>query len=232
MKVIKKSTNISPVYHWQDLYRQRFNSFERIRKLKLWQVLCQDYLQRFIKRSNTVLDLGAGSCEFINSIRCHKKIAIDANQELLRRAKKEVRVIVGNITRIKTLLGKVKVDVVFMSNVLEHLDSKEQVFKLLVDIHQILNRDGRVLILQPDIYLAGDSYWDFFDHKVPLTSKSLVEALEAVGFKITHLHSPFLPYTTKTKYLPMYPWLLRLYLKLKPLHRFLGKQFFVAAKKL
>ena len=138
----------------------------------------------------------------------------------------------GDITRVKKLLGRKRVDVVFMSNVLEHLDNKHQVFNLLVDIHQVLSPKGRLLVLQPDIYLAGDSYWDFFDHKVALTTKSLVEALEAVGFKIYHLHSPFLPYTTKTKYLPMYPLLLRIYLRLPLLHRWLGKQFFVGAKKL
>jgi len=219
------------VYHWQDLYRQRFNSFERIRKLKLWQVLCQEYLQKFVRHKDTVLDLGAGSCEFINSIKCREKIAIDGNRQLLKVAKKDVKVIVGDITRVKRLLGKKQVDAVFMSNVLEHLNNKAEVFKLLVDIYQVLSRRGRILILQPDIYLAGDSYWDFFDHKVALTTKSLVEALEAVGFKITYLHSPFLPYTTKIKYLPMHPLLLRIYLRLPLLHRLMGKQFFVCAKK-
>ena len=63
------------------LYNQRFNSFERIRKIKLWQVLCQDFLQQFIKKDDCVVDLGSGSCEFINSISCGEKIAIDTSQE-------------------------------------------------------------------------------------------------------------------------------------------------------
>ncbi len=213
------------------LYKRRFNSFERIRKVQLWRVLCQDYLQKFIKPKDKVLDLGAGSCEFINAIRCKQKLAIDANRNLLRAAGKEVKVMVGDVRRVRKLLGKTKVDAVFVSNVLEHLGNKEEVFRLLVDIYQSLNFGGRILILQPDIYLAGDSYWDFFDHKVPLTTKSVAEALEAVGFKITYLHSPFLPYTTKTKYLPMKPWLLKLYLRLRFLHRWLGRQFFICAQK-
>src|SRR3989338_3505443 len=98
MKVTRRRANTAIVYHWQDLYRQRFNSFERIRKLKLWQVLCQEYLQKFIRHKDTVLDLGAGSCEFINSIKCREKIAIDGNRQLLKVAKKDVKVIVGDIT--------------------------------------------------------------------------------------------------------------------------------------
>lgn len=213
------------------LYRQRFKIFERIRKQKLWRILCQDYLQKFIKQTDAVVDLGAGSCEFINSIRCRKKIAIDGNKALLKAAVKNVEVKVGDINRFKKLMGRIKVDVVFVSNVLEHLDNKQEVFSLLVDIYQGLNSGGRILILQPDIYLAGDSYWDFFDHKVPLTTKSVTEVLEAVGFNLIKVHSPFLPYTTKTKYLPTYPWLLKLYLKMKWLHRFVGKQFFICAQK-
>ena len=213
------------------LYQQRFNAFERIRKKQLWQILCQEYLQRFVKKTDTVVDLGAGSCEFINSIRCRKKIAIDANPDLLQHAKKEVVGIKGRVSQIKRLVGKTKVDVVFASNVLEHLNSKEEVFELILDIFQILSPGGRLLLLQPDILLIGAMYWDFFDHKVPLTTRSIVEVLEAAGFKITYLHSPFLPYTTKTKYLPMYPWVLKLYLRLKLLHRIFGRQFFVCAQK-
>lgn len=215
----------------EQLYRQRFNSFERIRKRQLWNILCQEYLQQFVGKTDTVVDLGAGSCEFINAIKCKERIAIDGNRQLLRAADKGVRVLLGDIRRVKKLLGRQGADVMFVSNVLEHLDSKEEVFKLLIDIYESLRPKGKLLILQPDIYLAGDSYWDFFDHKLPLTTKSVVEVVEAAGFKIIHLHSPFLPYTTKTKYLPMYPWLLRLYLKLKPMHRFLGKQFLVVGQK-
>ena len=85
--------------------------------------------------------------------------------------------------------------------------------------------------MQPDINLIGGEYWDFFDHKVPLTFLSLSEVLHSLGYKISDYRYPFLPYTTKAKYLPLWPPLLTFYLKLKFLQKIFGKQFFLCAEK-
>lgn len=118
-----------------------------------------------------------------------------------------------------------------MSNLLEHLDTKEDVFRLLHEAYTILKKGGRLLIMQPDIKRVGNSYWDFFDHKVPLTAESLTEALRANNYSINKMYNPFLPYTTKKKFLPLFPILLKIYLKIRPIHYFFGKQFFVCAEK-
>jgi len=213
------------------LYDKRFTTYERVRKTQLWQILCEDFLQQFIQKQDTVLDVGAGQCEFINNIQAKKKIALDMNDDVKKFAHKNVTVV---ISTVKQLLDKSKpgsIDVIFMSNLLEHLDTKEDVFRLLNESFQLLRKDGRLLVMQPDIALVGPAYWDFFDHKVPITTASLVEALIAIGYEITFLRSPFMPYSTKVKWLPQWPPLLRFYLRMRPLQYLFGKQFFVCATK-
>ncbi len=213
------------------LYDTRFTKLERVRKQKLWKILCQDFLQQFIKENDIVLDLGAGHCEFINNIFCGTKIAVDINNDIYKHAAKNVKVIKSSVKYLKKLFPKESLDVIFMSNLLEHLDSKEDVFRLLNETYQVLKTDGRLLIMQPDISLVGHEYWDFFDHKVPLTLASLTEVLLANQFKIHYVRFPFLPYTTKTKFLPMNSFLLKIYLKVIFFQKIFGKQFFICAKK-
>jgi len=213
------------------LYDTRFTTLERIRKKKLWQILCKDFLQQFIKETDTVVDLGAGQCEFINNISAGKKFAVDVNSDIKKLADKNVHVFNGSIKQLNKFFHKKSIDVIFMSNLLEHLDNKEDVFRLIHEAHEVLKKGGRLLIMQPDISLVGNSYWDFFDHKVPITYASLVEVLTANNFKIIYARYPFLPYSTKVKHLPLWPPLLKLYLAIRPLQIIFGKQFFICAGK-
>lgn len=213
------------------LYDKRFTTIERVRKKKLWEILCKDFLQKFIDKNDTVVDLGAGHCEFINNISCGKKIAVDVNNEIKRYAGSDVQVVIAPIKKIKNIFPKNSTDIIFMSNLLEHLDNKEDVFRLLHEAFEVLKKGGRLLIMQPDIALVGQSYWDFFDHKVPITFSSLTEAVTANQFKITYTRYPFLPYSTKVRFLPLWPPLLPIYIKVRLLQIIFGKQFFMCAEK-
>ena len=42
-------------------------------------------------------------------------------------------------------------------------------------------KGGTLLILQPNIRFLADEYWDFVDHQLPLSDRSVVEALELLG---------------------------------------------------
>jgi ubiquinone/menaquinone biosynthesis C-methylase UbiE len=119
-------------------------------------------------------------------------------------------------------------DVVFMSNYLEHLPSADAVVTQMRQVHQVLKSGGRMIVLQPNIRLVGGAYWDFLDHKVPLTDRSLVEAAMAAGFEVERLIPRLLPYTTKSR-LPQHPALVRAYLKAPLAWRLLGKQTLLVA---
>jgi len=110
-----------------------------------------------------------------------------------------------------------------MSNYLEHLMSQAEVIEQLRVAARLLAPAGRVVILQPNVRLTGGSYWDFIDHRVPLTERSLVEAANLAGLRQEHLITRFLPYTS-TGRLPQSPALVRLYLAVPLAWRLMGQQ--------
>ncbi|HEY0179046.1 MAG TPA: class I SAM-dependent methyltransferase [Dokdonella sp.] len=211
------------------LYAQRFPEKELAQKHAIWQVLCADFFSRYVKPTDTVVDVGAGYCEFINNIRAAERIAVDLNPDVRRFAAPDVRVINASCTAIGELAGA-SVDAVFMSNFLEHLPSKALVLDTLREAHRILRDGGRVIVLQPNIRFLPGEYWDYFDHYTPLTDRSLVEAVQLAGFAPEVVIPRFLPYTTKSR-LPKAAVLVRWYLKLPPAWRLLGKQALVVATK-
>jgi hypothetical protein len=70
------------------------------------------------------------------------------------------------------------------------------------------------------------AYWDFWDHYLPLTERSLAEGLELAGFTIAEARARFLPYTMARDRNPPL-WTVSLYLRLPPLWRLFGRQFLV-----
>lgn len=216
-----------PELNERDLYRTRFTDNAQKRKNDIWKVLCKEFFQKYVKNSDRVLDIGAGYCEFINNIVCAKKVAIDINPDIFKYAASDVEIHHDSCFNMQSQDDS-SCDVIFLSNFLEHLKSKENVLSTLKECFRILKKDGRIIILQPNIRLIGGAYWDFFDHYTPLTEKSLQEALEIVNFKILKNISYFLPYTTKSV-LPQHPFLVSLYLKFPPIWRILGKQCLLVA---
>lgn len=211
------------------LYRHRFEEAELPAKNRIWQVLCEDFFSRYVGAGDVVVDIGAGYCEFINNIRCGRKIAVDLNPEVARRAGADVEVINESCMAIASL-PEGSVDVVFMSNFLEHLPDKAAVLATLRECHRLLRSGGRAIILQPNIRFLPGEYWDFFDHHTPLTDRSLVEGVQLAGLEPTTVIPRFLPYTTKSR-LPQAPWLIRLYLRVPLALWLLGKQALVVAER-
>jgi hypothetical protein len=120
--------------------------------------------------------------------------------------------------------------VVFASNFFEHLASKRVLLDTLLEVKRVLCRGGRLLVLQPNIRVLGGQYWDFIDHNIPLTDRSLVELLHLVEMDVTESRGRFLPFTTKSS-LPRFPLMVRLYLMLPFVHWIFGGQAFVVGVK-
>lgn len=213
----------------ESLYRHRFPEEELKNKQAIWQVLCRQFFSRFVTPTDTVVDIGAGYCEFINNITAARKIAVDLNPEVSRFAKPGVQVLNESCTEISNLPAGTA-DVVFMSNFLEHLPSKQLVLDTFREARRILKDTGRIIVLQPNIRFLYAEYWDFFDHHTALSDRSLVEGLQLAGFAPDVVIPKFLPYTTKSR-LPQSPWLVSLYLRFPPAWRVLGKQTVVVAHK-
>nr|MBA3875054.1 class I SAM-dependent methyltransferase [Anaerolineae bacterium] len=127
-------------------------------------------------------------------------------------------------------IAEASVDVVFVSNFFEHLPTKQVLMDTLREIQRVLNPGGRVLILQPNIRFLHGEYWDFIDHYLPLTDRSLVEALELINMHVEEVRPRFLPYTTRSR-IPQWSFLVKLYLMLPPAQWLLGKQAWIVATK-
>lgn len=210
------------------LYAQRFDAEERRAKAALWAVLCADFLQRYVAADAAVLDLGAGSCEFINHIRCGTKFAVDGNPAIREYAASDVRTHCGPVHELDWLPGRM--DVVFASNLFEHLPSPEALIAVLRAAHDALRPGGRLVVIQPNIRFAYREYWDFLDHRLALSDRSLSEAVGLTGFTVRELRPRFLPFSTKGMRLGA-PQLLRIYLRCPPLQWLTGKQMLLVAER-
>ncbi len=213
-----------------EIYRNRFDEADRARKARVWDVLYSRVFGKWIRPTDTVMDLGAGFCEFINSARAKRRIAVDLNPDTARFVAPGVELHLASASELG-FLADGTVDVVFSSNFLEHLPGKEDVSKVVREALRVLRPEGTLILLGPNVRLLPGVYWDFFDHHVPLSERSLAELLAITGFKLTRVEPRFLPYTTRSA-LPQAPWLVALYLMMRPLSSFvLGKQFLIIARK-
>jgi SAM-dependent methyltransferase len=210
------------------LYHNRFDKKEGA-KQAVWKTLCVHFFQRFTPKKGRVMDIAAGNCEFINHIEANEKIAFDINGDAALFAKPDVRFIHDTFFNMGSYaIGEF--EVVFASNIFEHLDSKEQVVSAMKLCYERLVPGGKLLVLQPNIKYTGGAYWDFIDHKTPLTDKSVVEAGLLCGFKAARVLPRFLPYTTRSR-LPQHPAFVWLYLKTPPAWAVFGKQSFIVLEK-
>jgi SAM-dependent methyltransferase len=212
------------------LYAARFSDRDRLAKARLWKVLCDSFFFRYVPIGGTVLDVGAGYCDFINHIQAARRLAVDLNPETSRFASPGVEVHRVALEKIDTVIPSGTVDLAFASNVFEHLRGPDVLLEVLGSLRKVLKAGGRLIIMQPNVRLVGGKFWDFFDHTLPLTEKGMTEALNLSGFEVVESRARFLPYTTKSR-LPQAAWMLRLYLHLPPAQWILGKQMLVVARK-
>lgn len=214
---------------FEALYHQRFSPRERARRRRIWAVLCRHFFSRYIRPTDAVLDLGAGLCDFIDQIDCARKFALDVTPAVRELASPEVTTFVADARRLPTL-GLPPLDVVFASNVFEHVPTKTVLIEILHAVRASLRPGGRLIAMQPNLRYVGGEYWDFLDHHIPLTHRTMEEVLTITGFELEEVRPRFLPYTTKSL-LPQHPALVWLYLQCPPLHRLLGKQMLIVASK-
>ena len=212
------------------LYANRFSARERAEKRELWKTLCDHFLRRYISPDASVLDLGAGHCDFINNITAARKIALDLNPETAASADPGVEVHRLPFERLGEVVPPGSLDVAFASNVFEHLRGPDVLLEILGAVHRALRPGGLILILQPNVRHVGAAFWDFVDHTLPLTEKGMIEALEVSGFAVIECRSRFLPYTTKGR-LPRATFLLRIFLAARSLQWFFGKQMFLVGRR-
>jgi SAM-dependent methyltransferase len=203
------------------LYKARFDEREVSAKQRVWDEIAR-YLQRYVDPTRPVLDIACDRGHFIRPIKGSEKWATDI-RDMSAVLPADVRFVRSSGLELDTVLPLAHFGTVFMSNYLEHLDSSDAVIKQLLVARQLLAPGGRAIVLQPNIRLVGSRYWDFIDHRMALTERSLLEAAELAGLQTHTLVTRFLPYSTKGR-LPAAQSLVRAYLAVPPAWWILGKQ--------
>jgi len=222
------SQSIKDPRELQSIYQRRFDNQSGYRN-RLWAILTQYYFQRFIPGDAVVLDLGCGYGEFINHIKCREKFGMDLNPQARNHLSADVKLIAQDCS-MPWALPDASLDVVFTSNFFEHLPDKLALRNTLVEAARCLRPGGKLIALGPNIKYVQGAYWDFWDHFLCLTERSLAEALANNGYRVVLNYPRFLPYTTIG--IPQSPgFLVRLYLRMPWAWRIFGKQFLVIAER-
>jgi SAM-dependent methyltransferase len=213
------------------MYRERFPTALRERRLALWRTLHRGWFSKFVGAQDRVLEIAPGYCEFLNALDPkQERVGVDLNKDTASFAAPGITIHNTSAEKLAEVLPAGHFDVAFTSNFFEHCHNRDQILQIMRATRQVLRPGGRFLILGPNFRYCAGNYFDYFDHHLPLTDQSIQEALVLAGFEIERCWARLLPFTMRGK-LPSWPWLVALYMKLPPLWRLFGAQFFVVARR-
>lgn len=189
---------------FQDNYFKSRFSFDPKRE-RLWKVIA-GFLQKYVGEEASILDMGAGYCDFINNIRAKERHALDTT-DIGNYASKDVTVHRQSCIDMKNLPS---FDVIFVSNLFEHL-SKEDFERTLSEIKSHLKKRGKLILIQPNFRYSYKVYFDDYTHQLVFTDISICDILRNHGFVISKVMPRFIPFSLKSR-LPRSPLLLKIYL--------------------
>jgi SAM-dependent methyltransferase len=191
----------------------------------VWREIVR-YVSRDAPDVGTLVELGAGYCDFVNEFPAKRKIAFDLNPEMRAFADPEVELRIEEAQHLVTLPAG-SVDLVFASNFLEHLPQGE-VDELLRSAHRVLRSGGRLMLIQPNHRLCADHYFDDPTHVTIFDDLNLPALLAHHGFDVVRCVPGLLPFSMQSR-APKWPLLVRLYLNAP--FRPLGAQMYVVAER-
>lgn len=209
-----------------DYFQVRF-TYRQERK-RIWAVLTEYLADLFILPTSVVLDVGAGYCDFINQLKARERHALDTSPIIQKYAALNVVTHVGSCVKMADLTDNY-FDIVFSSNLLEHLSRVESI-ETLNEIYRILKSRGQLILIQPNFRICYKTYFDDYTHIQIFTDRSLSSLIESIGFHLKYCAPKFLPLSIDSKF-PKSSWLFKLYLFL-PFKPFAGQMLLVAEKKL
>lgn len=178
-------------------------------RARVWTHICA-YLSRWIPADSDILELGAGWCDFANQVEGRRVVAMDLDSVVKESAAESVEAVVGDCTQLTDFADN-SFDVVFASNLLEHLE-RPQAQQLLAESHRVLRTGGRLILMQPNFRLNPGRYFDDFTHVAVFTDQSLPDFLVSEGFELEAVKARFLPLTMKSRgsgLTFLVPWYLR-----------------------
>jgi hypothetical protein len=214
------------------IYQHRFDGVSASTKLGVWKAISSYILNEAARyrggiRPLSVLDPACGDGEFLSGCSGHLQTMVGC--DLRSRSPSlppTVQFHQGEFGSVN--LGQC-FDLIWISNLLEHLPSPEAVQSFLKTCSNYLSQDSLITIMGPNIKYCAEDYWDFADHLLPLSHLTVLEHLASAGFQTVAVTPRFLPYSFRSR-LPSHPLLVKAYLKARPAWSLLGKQFLIHAR--
>ncbi len=194
------------------------------RRNVLWRILCDEVFNQYGGPEATVLELGAGWGDFINNVSARRKVAVDMWPGITEHLDPSIETHVGSATDLH-FLDAASVDMVFASNLIEHL-THEQAGELVSESRRVLLPGGKLVLVQPNYRLCADRYFDDYTHVSVWSDVGLSDFLSAHGFKVEKCLPKFLPFSLKSR-LPVSALLIKTYLRL-PVKPLAGQMLLVA----
>ncbi len=112
------------------------------------------YFDKYFPKKGTFVEAGSGSAQTSAKIRkyCRKIIAVDISEEALKQASKVNVVDETRLADIRQMpFKKESIDGIWNLGVMEHFEEKETI-KIINHFHDLLKKDGRVILLWPADY--------------------------------------------------------------------------------
>jgi SAM-dependent methyltransferase len=178
-----------------------------------------------VPEGGCVLDLGAGYCSFVNHVRAAERHALDASPSFVAHAGPGVTAHVGSCEDLSAFAAG-RFDVVFASNLLEHLEWPA-IDRTLAEALRVLKPSGRLVLVQPNFRYCPREYFDDYTHRTIFTHVGLADLLSSRGFLVERVDPRFLPFSFKSR-APKWSFLVALYLRLPA--RPLAKQMLLVAR--
>lgn len=208
------------------VYKFRFAWLAQETKAVTWAIITK-WIERQLGNPKIVLDPAAGLGEFIVASEAQERWACD----LIDQRKSWPNGITTGFGEISAIdLPKNHFDLIFVSNFLEHLPTPDHVYRYLMQLRNALKPSGKLAIMGPNFRFSAKEYYDFADHLLPLSDRTIEEHLAAVDMKCERIIPRFLPLAFRSQRFS-HPLLVKLYLVVPLFWRFFGKQFFIIAAK-
>lgn len=185
---------------------------------------------RFVEKDagqvRTLLELGSGYCDFINQFEAEKKVCFEQNEEMRRFADDNVEFRCGDALSLINKEEK-RFDLIFASNFLEHLTEKQH-SELMPRLYEVLEPDGRLILIQPNYNRCREHYFDDETHQTIFSDSNIGSFLKQYNFETIRLLPGLLPFTMECN-LPTWSWLVKMYLA-SPVKPFAAQMYVVASK--
>jgi hypothetical protein len=217
------SDHVAPGIDYQRLYRYRFRDVDQGARQAVWNEVSRQ-VYGWMGSPTRVLDPAAGRGEFINAIPASERWVIDAVEHDETHLDSGVKVLIGDARHVP--LPDQYFDGVFISNLLEHFATQEDIGAFLVRLRTAMAPGGRIVVLGPNFRYCSREYFDCADHTLALTHRAVEEHLYTAGFEIERTHDRYLPFSFRSRF-PTAPALVRTYLNTPIAWKVLGKQFLV-----